>query len=123
MAGRRWMVLLLALVLLAACSGGPTSDATGCPGFYLRGINQSSRRINVDINVTPIVVLEPNDSKVIGQFLPPQPPDLPWRVDVRRSTTGAEIGDATFVGGPNRDLVVKDGGIDEQQFSPPQPTC
>ena len=120
---RLLLATLAAAAVLAACTSGPSTGATACPGFYLRVINQSSGRINVDINNTPVVVLAPNGEKVIGELLPPQPPSMPWTVDITRSTDGSEIGDAHFFGGPNRDLFVKDNGLDEESFAPPAPSC
>ena len=117
------LAALAVAAVVGACTAGPSTGATACPGFYLRVINQSSGRINVDINNSPIVVLGPSDQKVIGEFVAPQPPSMPWTVDITRSTDGAELGNAHFFGGPNRDLFVTDRGLDEKSFAPPTPSC
>lgn len=118
-------VALAAAVIVGACSSGPsTGNATPpCGGFHLRVINQSSGLINVDVNDTPAVVLAAGDEKVLGQYLPPQLPDMPWTVVVTRSTDGSQIGDAHFFAGPDRDLFVSGSGLDEKPFAPPTPSC
>jgi hypothetical protein len=120
---RRLLIALALLISLGACQSGTASATPPCGGFHLRVINQSSGRVNVDVNDTPAVILEPNDEKVLAQYLPPQLPDLPWTVTITRSTDGSEIGNSHFSGGPDRDLFVKDNGLDEKQFAPPTPNC
>jgi hypothetical protein len=123
----RWQraVLVLTTLALAACNSGASGPAQTppCGGFHLRVINNSSTTINVDINQTPALSLGPGDQKVLGQYLPPQQPDMPWTVLVTRSTDGEEIGDAHFFAGRDRDLVVSNTGLDEQEFAPPTPDC
>jgi len=118
------LVLTLALVLVSCQSGASAPEKTPpCGGFHLRVINQTAGRINIDVNDTPAAILEPSDSKVLAQYLPPQLPDMPWTVLITRSTDGEKIGDARFVGGPDRDLFVSANGLDEEPLAPPTPTC
>ncbi len=122
---RLMLVTLAAVAIVGACSSGPsTGNATPpCGGFHLRVINQSSGTINVDVNGTPAVVLRPSLEAVLGQYLAPQLPAMPWTVDVTRSTDGSQIGDAHFFSGPDRDLFVSNNGLDEKSFAPPTPSC
>ena len=121
---QRTVVLVVAAGIIASCQASGGSKATPpCGGFHLRVINQSSGLINVDVNGTPAVVLAAGDEKILGQYLPPQLPDMPWTVDVTKSTDGSEIGDAHFFAGPDRDLFVTSNGLDEKSFAPPTPSC
>lgn len=116
---------LAAVLVIAACTGGPAGPGATppCGGFHLRVINQTEGRINIDINDTPAAILAPADSIILGQYLPPQRPDMPWTVLITRSTDAAKIGDAHFFAGPDRDLFVSPTGVDEKQFAPPTPVC
>ena len=121
---QRAISLVLAAGIIASCQGSSGPNATPpCGGFHLRVINQSSGTINVDVNDTPAVVLRPSLEAVLGQYLPPQLPAMPWTVVVTRSTDGSEIGDAHFFSGPDRDLFVTNNGLDEKSFAPPTPSC
>ena len=122
---RLMLLTLAAAAIVGACSSGPaTGNATPpCGGFHLRVINQTATRINVDVNDTPAVILAAGDEKVLGQYLPPQLPAMPWTVTITRSTDGSQIGDAHFFSGPDRDLFVSDNGLDEKSFAPPTPSC
>jgi hypothetical protein len=121
-------LLLLALTVslaVVACQSGPSAPekTPPCGGFHLRVINQTVGRINIDVNDTPAAILEPDDSIVLAQYLPPQLPDMPWTVVITRSTDASEIGDARFSGGPDRDLFVSANGLDEKPLAPPTPAC
>jgi hypothetical protein len=121
---QRTLSLVLAAGIIGSCqSSGSTNATPPCGGFHLRVINQSSGLINVDVNDTPAVLLAAGDEKILGQYLPPQLPAMPWTVVVRRSTDGSEIGDAHFLSGPDRDLFVSNNGLDEESFAPPTPSC
>jgi hypothetical protein len=119
------LVTLAAAAIVGACAGGASGGkpTPPCGGFHLRVINQSSTTVNVDINQTPALSLGPGDEKVLGQYLPPQQPDMPWTVDVTRSTDGSDIGTTHFVSGPDHDLFVNNNGLDDEPFGPPTPNC
>jgi hypothetical protein len=121
----RLALVAASLASLVACQSGPSvgQPTPPCGGFHLRVINQSSTTVNVEINQTPALSLGPGDEKVLGQYLPPQQPDMPWTVDVTRSMDGSEIGTSHFVSGPDRDLFVNNNGLDEKSFAPPTPAC
>ena len=123
--GRLVLLALAATLVLASCQSGASApqQTPPCGGFHLRVINQTAGRINIDVNDTPAAILEPNDSKVLAQFLPPQLPDMPWTVLITRSTDASKIGDAHFFGRPDRDLFVSANGLDEKSFAPPSPAC
>jgi len=116
-------IALAVLITLAACASAAPGATPPCGGFHLRVINQTSGRINVDINDTPAVILAPNAERVLAQFIPPQLPEMPWTVTITRSTDGSQIGNSRFFGGPDRDLFVENNGLDEKQFAPPTPAC
>jgi hypothetical protein len=122
--GRLLLALTLASVLVSCQPGSSAPEKTPpCGGFHLRVINQTAGRINIDVNDTPAAILEPSDSKILAQYLPPQLPDMPWTVVITRSTDASKIGDARFVGGPDRDLFVSANGLDEKPLAPPTPAC
>ena len=130
MSGRRGTRTLLlavtaATILLASCQAGPSAATATppCGGFHLRVINQTTGRINIEVNDTPVRILEPADSTILAQYMPPQLPDMPWTVVITRSTDGEKIGDARFAGGPSRDLFVSATGLDEEPLAPPTPAC
>ena len=118
------LALATALVVVSCQSGASAPEKTPpCGGFHLRVINQTAGRINIDVNDTPAAILEPDDSKILAQYLPPQLPDMPWTVLITRSTDGAKIGDAHFFVGPDKDLFVSASGLDEEPLAPPTPAC